>query len=356
MDNRPNIKSVAELAGVSISTVSRVLNQSASVSDELREKVMRAISETGYSISPIASSLKTTRRNQMAIVIPSLRQTYYTDIIKGISDFCYERGVLPVILESSGEPVKERRIIKNLEKQWLDGIIFIPTKQGGQKEYEVLAPDLSQLSKNKKQIPVVLLESDGLNASLDCVRVDYRYAFAMLASHLIETGHRKIAYLCGQKDAAMYKVSLEGIRGVLDEEHCTLPEENIMDSGFTVLEGYHAMNTLLDRGVSVDGVICANDQMASGALWACREREIRIPQEIALVGFGGVALSSVTSPSITTMIVPRYELGYRAAELMFQQIDGVRMQARTLELRPYLSVRESTLKTAVKTLEMMFTN
>ena len=82
MDNRPNIKSVAELAGVSISTVSRVLNQSASVSDELREKVMRAISETGYSISPIASSLKTTRRNQMAIVIPSLRQTYYTDIIK----------------------------------------------------------------------------------------------------------------------------------------------------------------------------------------------------------------------------------------------------------------------------------
>ena len=142
---------MAELAGVSISTVSRVLNQSASVSDELREKVMRAISETGYSISPIASSLKTTRRNQMAIVIPSLRQTYYTDIIKGISDFCYERGVLPVILESSGEPVKERRIIKNLEKQWLDGIIFIPTKQGGQKEYEVLAPDLSQLSKIKSR-------------------------------------------------------------------------------------------------------------------------------------------------------------------------------------------------------------
>lgn len=356
MDNGPNIKSVAELAGVSISTVSRVLNQSASVSDQLRDKVMKAIGETGYSISPIASSLKTTRRNQMAIVIPSLRQTYYTDIIKGISDFCYEKDVLPVILESSGEPEKEKCIIKNLEKQWVDGIIFIPTKQRGQKEYEAFAPDLSHLSKNKKQIPVVLLESDVLNDSLDCVRIDYRYAFSILASHLLETGHKKIAYLCGQKESAMFKVSMEGIRSVLDEEHCTLPDENVMESGFTVLDGYHAMNALLSRGVSVEGVICANDQMAAGALWACQEREIRIPQEIALVGFGGVALSSVTNPPITTMIVPRYELGYRAAELMFQRIDGLRTQASIIELRPYLSVRESTLKTAVKTLEMMFTD
>lgn len=354
MDKRPNIKSVADLAGVSISTVSRVLNNSATVSDELREKVHGAIRDTGYSINPIASTLKSTRRNQMAIVIPSLRQTYYTDIIKGFSDYCHARNVLPMILESSGEPENEQKIIANLEKQWLDGIVFIPSKAGGQEGYGEFAASLSLLTKNREPIPVVLLESGGINRELDCVRVDYEYAFRTLASHLLEIGRRKIAYLCGPKDASVYDISLAGVRSALAEEGGTLQEGCLQESGFTVLEGYHAMNRLLDGGLLVDGVICANDQMAAGALWACHERKIRVPQDIALVGFGGVALSIVTAPSVTTMIVPRYELGYRAAGLLFERLEGRAGNAREIVVKPRLVIRQSTLKTAFKTMDIMF--
>ena len=354
MEKRPNIKVVAELAGVSISTVSRVLNRSASVSEELREKVYKAIKDTGYSINPIASTLKSTRRNQMAIVIPSLRQTYYTDIIKGISDYCYEREVLPVILETSGELEKEKKIIENLEKQWVDGIIFIPSKKESQEEYVEFAASLSLLSKNQEKIPVVLMEAEGMNDGLDCVRVDYKYAFSTLTSHLLEIGRRKIAFLSGSKNASVYDLSLKGVKSALADYGCELPETRLMEGGFTVLEGYGAMNALLDRGVAVDGVICANDQMASGALWACCERKISVPQNIAITGFGGVALSIITTPSITTMIVPRYELGYRAAGLLFERIDGQRSHAEHVVVKPSLSIRGSTLKTAFKTMDVMF--
>ena len=354
MERRTNIKVVAELAGVSISTVSRVLNNSASVSDELKEKVYKAIKNTGYSINPIASTLKSTRRNQIAIVIPSLRQIHYTDIIKGASDYAYEREVFPVILETSGDLEKEKNIIENLEKQWVDGIIFIPSKKECKEEYLEFAASLSLLSKNQEKIPVVLVDSDGVNDDLDCVRVDYEYAFSVLASHLLEIGRKNIAFLGGMKNAPMYDLSLKGMKSAFAEYDCVLVENCMMECGFTVLDGYRAMNALLDRDIKIDGVICSNEQIASGALRACNERNILVPQNIAITGFGGVALSIITTPSLTTMIVPRYEEGYQAAALLFDRIDGQISSRKKVVLKPNLSIRDSTLKTAFKTMDLMF--
>ena len=173
MEHSVNIKYVAERAKVSISTVSRVLNNSANVSDALKERVYRAVEETKFRVNPIASSLKSARRNQVAIVIPSLRQILYTDIIKGFSDFCYQRQVTPVILETSGDPVKERRLIQELEKQWVDGIVYIPSHSAKTPEAEAFFASLSQLKKQDNAIPVVLAECDGAGLELDCVRLDY---------------------------------------------------------------------------------------------------------------------------------------------------------------------------------------
>lgn len=354
MDKRPNIKTVAGLAGVSISTVSRVLNHADTVSDELKERVYRAIEDTRYSVNPIASTLKSAKRNQIAIVMPSLRQTYYTDIIKGISDYCYGRQVMASIMETSGEFGKEKRIIDDLEKQWVDGIIVIPSKNTHEEQYREYMDSLNNLSKKGKKIPVVLMETEDSYDGVDCVRVDYRYAFYGLACHLLEIGRRHIAYLGCPPDAPMQDSCMEGFRKALGEYGCRQGEEYLANGGYTVLDGYNAMEALFERGPVIDGVVCANDQVASGALQACNERSIPIPQSIAIAGFGGVALSIVTTPSISTMIAPRYKLGSTAAKLLFERIDGYHEESRTVVLKPHLAIRGSTLKSAVKKLDMMF--
>lgn len=354
MGHNVNIKYVAERAKVSISTVSRVLNNSANVSDALKERVHRAIEETQFQVNPIASSLKSARRNQVAIVIPSLRQILYTDIIKGFSDFCYQRQVTPVILETSGDPVKERRLIQELEKQWVDGIVYIPSHSAKTPEAEAFFASLSQLKKQDNAIPVVLAECDGAGLELDCVRLDYENAFYKMAYHLLEIGRRHMAYLSGSKDSPLHEMCLSAVNRALGDFGCQL-EENLMEyAGYTILTGYHAMERVLARSDTVDSVLCANDQVAAGALFACKEQGVYDQRRISFVGFGGVSMSIITSPSITTVVAPRYELGWEAASVLFQRLSDDSQPPREVVLPSHLAIRESTLRTATKRLDTMF--
>ena len=132
-------------------------------------------------------------------------------------------------------------------------------------------------------------------------------------------------------------------------------EVDIKDKNIEIENGYlDYVSFEIDRDIKIDGVICSNDQIASGALRACNERNILVPQNIAITGFGGVALSIITTPSLTTMIVPRYEEGYQAAALLFDRIDGQISSRKKVVLKPNLSIRDSTLKTAFKTMDLMF--
>lgn len=354
MGHNVNIKYVAERAKVSISTVSRVLNNSANVSDALKERVHRAIEETQFQVNPIASSLKSARRNQMAVVIPSLRQILYTDIIKGFSDFCYQRQITPVILESGGVPGKERQIIDSLAKQWVDGIVYIPSHSAKTPEAQAFFASLSQLKKQDNAIPVVLAECDGAGLELDCVRVDYENAFYQMAYHLLEIGRRHMAYLSGSKDSPLHDMCRKAVNRAHHDFGCQLDETLVEDAGYTILTGYHAMERVLVRSDTVDSVLCANDQVAAGALFACKEQGVYDQRRISFVGFGGVSMSIITSPSITTVVAPRYELGWEAASMLFQRLSGDDQPPREVVLPSHLAIRESTLRTATKRLDTMF--
>lgn len=349
-----NIKNVAEVAKVSISTVSRVLNNSANVSEALKQRVYQAIEETKYSVNPIASTLKSARRNQIAIVLPSLRQTYYTDIIKGASDYCCTRGVMPVILESGGDDGKEKQIIKDLEKQWVDGILFIPGKNAGFPGYRNFIHSLNALRKQESHIPVVLVESCGLSRSLDCVRVNYEQAFYEMTCHLLEIGRNHPAFLSSPPCSPVYDACRTSFCKAICDRGGRPDENRIEHADYTILAGYQAMQRLLERDDTIDGVVCCNDQVAAGALHACRERGPQFAEKIAIVGFGGVAMSIITTPSITTVVSPRYDIGHTAAKVLFERIEGSTKPPEERILPSHMAVRESTLRTAFKDLERMF--
>lgn len=352
MKHTIDIKTVAQAANVSISTVSRVLNHSANVSPALRERVCRAIEETGYSVNPIASTLKSARRNQIAILLPSLRQTYFTDIIKGAGDYCYDRGVMPLILESDGDPEKERQLVEQLEKQWVDGILFLPSNNLDTPGYGEFLESLHSLRKQGTRIPVVLAECCGLGQSLDCVRTDYEETFYRLTAHLLETGRRRLAYLTGPVCSPLYGVCRDAFARALGDWGLVPDEARIEPSGDTILDGCRAMARVLGRDKTIDGVVCCGDQVAAGALCACRERGAA--GKIAVAGFGGVAMSILTTPSITTAIAPRYDIGRTAAELLFMRITGSTRPPEERILPSHLALRASTLPTAAKDLETMF--
>ncbi|MCI8274452.1 MAG: LacI family transcriptional regulator [Lachnospiraceae bacterium] len=349
-----NIKDVAAAAGVSISTVSRVLNHSGNVDDGLQARVKRAVRDTGYSANPIASSLKSTRRNQIAIVIPTLKRNYYTDIIKGVSEFFYEKEIIPVILESGGVFEKERELIASLEKQWVDGIILIPGQYGDGEEYERYVDSLSNLTKSGTGIPVVLVEAPRMNPKLDVVRADHETAFYAMAEHLLEIGRRRIAYLGNAASAPLYPSATRGVEQAFAAYGLSLEQKYIRNNNYTVMEGYRSMMDMIREGLPVDGVLCVNDQVAAGALNACQERGIPVPQETAIVGFEGTALSIVTSPSITTMIVPKFEIGETAAKLLHRRMEGERGEPEQILLRVHMAVRASTMNSARKALDVMF--
>lgn len=354
MKNVPGIQDVAKKAGVSISTVSRVLNNSGNVGECLKKKVYEAVEATGYSANPIASNLKSTKRNQIAIVIPDLQGTYYTDIIKGSSEYFYEKGIMSVILESNGDLKKEASIMRDLEKQWIDGVILIPGRTGEDAQYRQYMEHLSRMRKRDTAIPVVLVEAGDCGAGLDQVCVDHEAAFACLAEHLLELGRRRIAFLGDCGGAPMSQQELSGIRKVLDTAGCGLPDSLVNMGNSTVRDGFQAMETLLLEGAKPDGVICANDQVAAGALGACKEHGLSVPADIAVTGYGGMALSIVTDPAITTMIAPRRRLGSRAAELLYERIEGMSGGPRREILTAHAAVRCSTMRSATRGLETMF--
>ena len=353
MQKKATITEVADAAGVSIATVSRVLNNSGRVAVDLRQKVEQAIQETGYQSNPIAGSMKNIKRNQIAIIIPTLRRNYYTDIIKGISDGCYRRGYVPCVLESSGELEKEKKLIKALESQWVDGIILSPCACMEQEEYRAYIRGLAGLKKRNIPIPVVLVDSPE-HHELDSVSSDYEGSFYQMAEHLIEVGRRKIAVLANAPTVPMARPFWKGIREACAEHGVSIDERRVVSGNYTVLDGYWAVKGLISEGVSFDSLICVNDQVAAGAQNACQECGLAVPGDVAIIGFGGVALSVIPTPSISTMTIPRLQIGQRAIQMLFDRLDGKDGEPVYELVKGCLAIRGSTMRSAVKTLDAMF--
>ncbi|MCI8506283.1 MAG: LacI family transcriptional regulator [Lachnospiraceae bacterium] len=350
--NVPTIKDVAVIAGVSISTVSRVLNHADNVGEEIQRRVCTAVKETGYSVNPLASSLKSTKRNQIAIVVPTLRRNYYIDIIKGINQYFYERNIISVVLESGGVLEKEKEIISSLQNLWIDGIVLIPAAYRDNEGYRSYAASLSHLEKSGTKIPVVLLESSSINEALDLVRIDYETAFYEMTEHLLEIGRRKLAYFGNSPDAPLYKLVMKGIKRALEAYGLSTEEIMVKNDNYLILDGYHSAVSLLSENCRPDGIICVNDQVAVGVLSACEERGLEVPQEIALVSYEGLSFSAISTPPLTTMIVPRYKLGETAASLLYERIEGSEKKPQKTILNAHMVVRRSSMNSAKKDLQM----
>jgi LacI family transcriptional regulator len=306
-----NIKDVAKRAGVSVGTVSNVLNSLSTVSLENLEKVKVAIKELDFKPSRIAASLSNRRTSNIGLIIPDIASPYYADLIKGISDSVEARGYNVFLCGSNGDLEKETKIIKDLLSLWIDGIIIVPV-------YERYS-DIDLI--NNIKIPAVLVnrEIQGINRDL-CVFNNFKGAYDA-TKYLIDNNHKNIITLAGPQDSRSFEDRLLGWKEAI-QEYGLYRNGRIFISNYSVESGYESMEKALNQIKEIDAVFASSDLIALGAMNAIKEKHLSIPKDISIIGFGDIYLSKYLEPALTTIKRPFYNIGKTAVSILMEKISG----------------------------------
>ncbi|GAB1475584.1 LacI family DNA-binding transcriptional regulator [Bacillota bacterium] len=335
------IKDVAKRAGVSIATVSNVINERKPVSRELKAKVYEAVEALNYEVNPVGRGLKSNRTNQVGVIVPSFNQVFFPAILKGIQEAATKYGYQLLVFETGGDIEKERQHVRFLERAWIDGIILASQANNDNISEREYIRSLGRSGNRRKRIPAVTLENV-LDPELDAVIIDNEKAAAVAVVHLLELGHERIAHIAGPERLQTGKQRRAGFIKTMLESGINPYEELISEGDYSPESGYEAMSAILERNVPFTAVFAANDQMAIGAMRALMDKGKRIPADAAVIGIDNNFPSTLVSPSLTSINIPKHEMGSRAMELLANRIKDTGKPAEIHMLETELIVRKST--------------
>ena len=320
---------VARQAGVSPSTVSRILNGTARVSDDKRDALLAAIAQMKFAPNQMAQALKKGRSMTIGIVVQDISSPFFDESLRGVDDGLKDTGYASVIVSGHWNAQEEADRIRLLLARKVDGIILL---SGRISDDSVLEFSL--------QRPVVSTGRQLATASAIGFKLDNEYGAWLAVRHLIELGHRRIAFIAGPVNNTDAAERLAGYQRALREADIALEPKLVADGDFHEASGMLAMNHLFDTQQQFSAVFAANDLSAYGARLCLYRKGIRVPDDISLVGFDDLPGSSYTTPPLTTIRQPLYDIGRIATETLLGLIHGETMRAAIPPLE--LVVRETT--------------
>ena len=348
------IEDVAKLAGVGVSTVSRVLNNSKNVSDKLSKKVLQAVKSLDYSANHMAKSLKGGNTFTIAIVTTSIERVFFTEIVKEISRTCKEKGYMVQILETHDDPALEMRIIKTLHSQWVDGIILVSSITKVDKTTSKYIQSLSKLSKKDIPIPIVTLETPSLNKKISSIVINHEEAAYKATMHLLEIGRKKIIHVALPEIAPMALDRINGYLRACDQNNIPQQDRLIINGDYTVLGGYEIVENLVKSQTPFDAIFAGNDQMGVGCIRACKDLGLSIPKDVSIIGHDDVFLSSLVEPALSTIKVPQKKIGTLAIDKLFELIEKKgKVSHEIISVDTEIIIRESTILSAKKTFDLL---
>lgn len=329
-----NIADVARLANVSKATVSAVINNRPGVSPQTRENVLRIIKKLNYRPNLVARSLSVRATKSIGLVIKEIDNPHFARVIKGVFNFYSRQGYTVILGSSEHSPEKEQLSVEALTNQRVDGIIVSPL-QSSQSDFGYLAELIA------RKYPLVTL-GEVKNYATNVVDIDNEAAAHKAVSYLISRGHRKIAYLSGPPFSAHSKDRLRGYQQALIDNGLPIDSRFILDAGPYFENGYSRGKQLFSSDDRPTAVFCYNDLVAIGLIQALQELGLRVPEEAAVIGFDDIDFCRFARIPLTTVHVPAYEIGEKAAELLMRQITnrGNGMVEKIL-LDAYLVKRDS---------------
>ncbi|HLI88096.1 MAG TPA: substrate-binding domain-containing protein [Ktedonobacteraceae bacterium] len=335
MRSTSSIREVAKRAGVSLGTVSNVLNRPEVVAQETRRRVLQAIDEIGFVRNGSARQLRAGRSQHIGLVVLDVANPFFTEVARGVEDLANQAGYVVILCNSDDSVAKENHYLHVLEEQRTRGILITPVQN-----------DASYLQRFRQRgIAVVLLDRPSRSKDLCSVAVDDVLGGDLAAMHLIVEGHTRIAFVHGP---LIIRQCADRRRGVLRAlKFAGLdPQEALLDittSAQTIREGEASVERLLNASIKPTAVFCGNDLLALGVMRGLIARGISIPDDIALVGYDDVEFASVLSTPLTSIRQPKYELGRAAAELLIDEANNPDThQHQHIMYKPELIVRESS--------------
>jgi LacI family transcriptional regulator len=326
------IRDVARAAGVHVSTVSRALSpeKRSLISDEVLRVVEEAAQRLGYRPNRAASALRTGRTHTIGVLVPDITNAVFPPILQGIEASAAARGYF-VFVANVVDPALARPVLERMLAQRVDGVILATATRD-----DPLVDFITRAG-----MSAVLVNRADEAGRLPAVVSDDRLAMKLAVDHLVGLGHKRIAHLAGPQSIPTGAGRALGVEQAM-RGHRLKPFRVVECAAFTREAGAVAMKQMLAAGAAPQAVVCSNDLIALGAYDALRDAGLRVPQDISVTGHNDMPLVDMVDPPLTTIRLPHRELGWRSAEMLFEEIDGAAMSASTVVLRPELVVRKST--------------
>ncbi|MCB6992968.1 LacI family transcriptional regulator [bacterium 210820-DFI.6.37] len=330
-----NIRQIAKQAGVSVATVSRVLNHPENVAPRTREKIEKIIAETEYTPNWFARGLNFNKTGTIGLMIPHILDSVHMEIAKGVEDVAHQKDYIALMCNVEHDAEKERRYLNRLIKRKVDGIAFICSSLE-KEDFELV---------QEQNIPVVLIGEHKNSPGFHVVSVDCRQAAKKAVTHLLGNGHKKIAFLYGKYPKVENEYKMEGYKDVLSESGIPVREDYLRETENTIEGGYLGAKKLMEQEDPPTAIFTSSDSIAFGAMDAIKDKELRIPEDVAVMGFNNVRMSNLVEPKLTTLDVPLHKMGIYGARLLFDIIENEedlkQEKPKTILLQTKLKIRKS---------------
>lgn len=326
------IKDVAKLSGVSISTVSRVINDSKPVSPEVRKKVLKVIEETGYKPNDVARSLVTRRSYLIGVIINNLAQSYVADIVRGIEEIgkMYDYDIL--LCSSYFSKEAQKKYLQLLDRKQAEGIFLVGYK---------FDDEVMQLAKSLNKPCVYFTQK--VEEDMEHVSIDYFAAAQEATNFLVKQGHKKIAYISEYEDLLTAEgQKIAGYKKALKDNELAAKTSNIYSAGGRRYNHAYSLGPDVLKDIKkIDAILCSNDELAIGIMNYLLDNGIKIPEDVSVMGFGNIREGQFVRPQLTTVGEPFYDYGAVGMRTLIKTIKAEKRQAGLIELPFTIEKRES---------------
>lgn len=331
--SKPTILDVAQLAGVSPSTVSRYLNGSGRVSGKSQAAIREAMEKLGYRPDTTARAMRTGRTYSIVVLVPDMANPYFVEIANAVERYVAPQGYSVIVCNTDEDPDRERTLIEAVVSRNVDGLIIIPSNR--------TAANIVSLAQD---VPVVVLDRPQAADLVFTVAGDNLSGGKLAATHLLELGHRSIAFLSGPPTIPTHGERYRGFREALDSYGVAMNPGLFWAAEASVKGGEEGVDRALSQGAGeFTAIVASSDLLAIGAMRALRARGINVPEDVSVVGYDNIALSEYVFPSLTTIDQSKQEMGRLAAEMLLAHLESqTPLPASATLLPPRLVVRSTS--------------
>lgn len=332
-----SISDVARRAGVSTTTVSRVMNNKTSgVSQKTREKILAVMEEMNYRPSQLARSIALSHSSIIGVIIPDVSNLFYPQMLRGIDDYISSRGYAMMLFNSDSDPEREKRQMLTMVDNRVDGVILCSgvSNEAFLKEFRAYGTPLVMIGRTfDSSYADAIITGDNERGMYDST------------TFMVRHGHRDILYLDGTAEASGPIYRTRGYRHALQDAELPIQPGLMFHGEFSIQYGYDMVTSLMEEGAAFTAIVTGSDLIAIGAVKALHARGLRVPEDIEVIGFDNIELSEIYEPRLSTVSKPHYDIAAQAARMLIAAIEGEELPIRRMTVSSALVLRDTTRPT-----------